>query len=179
MLHLRLQRWRMNLFVKGPIMAFVVNSQFRTLFAGLILAIVSLFWVDAQRAQAGEPLSDYVIKQFGKPPAIPKGALEQSVKDAVETAFIQSLERGNWGNEQTLALNDVVASKDPRLVWIIADLLRFATSRNLDAVLGDAASKLLGKELGAANYWGTVTDHLIAWDIPAPPEYLNLSLIHI
>ena len=154
-------------------MAFVVNSQFRTLLAVVFMAMVSLFWVDTKHAQAAEPLSGYVIKQFGKPPAIPEGPLSPDVKGAVETAFIQSLERGNWANEQTLALNEVVASKDPRLVWIIADLLRFATSRNLDAVLGDAASKLLGKELGASNYWGTVTDHLIAWDIPAPPEYLD------
>ena len=86
-------------------MAFVVNSQFRTLLAVAFMAMVSLFWVDTKHAQAAEPLSDYVIKQFGKPPAIPKGPLAQSVKDAVETAFIQSLERGNWANEQTLALN--------------------------------------------------------------------------
>ena len=130
----------MNLFVKGPIMAPVVSSQLRVLFAASLMAILSLFLVDTKRAQAAEPLSEYVIKQFGKPPAIPKGPLSQPVKDAVETAFIQSMERGNWGNEQTLALNDVVASKDPRLVWIIADLLRFASSSQLDAVLGDAAS---------------------------------------
>ena len=32
---------------------------------------------------------------------------------------------------------------------------------------------MLGKDLPNRNHWGIVTDHLIAWDIPAPPDYLE------
>ena len=36
-----------------------------------------------------------------------------------------------------------------------------------------AASEVLGISLSDRNHWGEVTDHLMAWDIPAPPDYLE------
>lgn len=137
------------------------------------LVILSFFWFDTLRAEERAPLSDYVIKQFGKPPAIPEGALSKELQAAVKVAFIDSMEEGTWGNDQTLALNEVAASKDPRLAWIISDLMRFATQRELNAILADAAATLLDKKLPDENHWGIVTDHLIAWNIPAPPDYLR------
>jgi len=64
---------------------------------------------------------------------------------------------------------------DPRLVWLISDLMRFAPSRSLNLSLTKAASDLLGKDLRNGDGWGTVTDHLIAWEIPEPPNYLILK----
>ena len=78
-----------------------------------------------------------------------------------------------WGRDQSVALGEIVDAKDPRLVWIISDLMRFASGQGLNAELAGAAAKLLGKDLGAQDHWGGVTDHLIAWDIPAPPDYLR------
>ena len=72
-----------------------------------------------------------------------------------------------------MALEEVAESKDPRLAWIISDLMRFVTGREVNAILGAAASKLLGIEPQTQNNWAVVTDHLIAWDIPAPPDYLR------
>jgi Protein of unknown function (DUF3179) len=43
----------------------------------------------------------------------------------------------------------------------------------LSAILTSAASTLLDIEPPDENRWGVVTDHLIAWDIPAPPDYLR------
>ena len=123
--------------------------------------------------QAAEPLPEYVIEAYGEPPAVPDGVLSEGLKSALTVAFVDSVAKSSWGRDQTAALVDVVASEDPRVVWIIADLLRFANGPQLNASLVDAASQLLDKDLRQQNGWGTVTDHLIAWDIPAPPGYLD------
>ena len=51
--------------------------------------------------------------------------------------------------------------------------MRFVRGPELNDELTAAASELLGKELSPINGWGVVTDHLIAWDIPEPPNYLD------
>ncbi len=141
-----------------------------------LVAMLSLLWVDTVRAEQST-LPDYVIEEFGKPPAIPDGPLSETLKTAVELAFVNSLTENTWGRDQTAALAEIAGSKDPRLVWIISDMMRFITDRSLNAELAVAATKLLGKDLGAENHWGGVTDHLIAWDIPAPPDYLRVKRV--
>jgi len=137
------------------------------------LVTLFLLWPDAVRAQEAAPLPDYVIEQYGEPPAIPEGPLSETVQAAVQVAFIDSMAQSTWGRDQAIALEEVSKSKDPRIVWIISDFMRFISERSLHAELADTASKLLGKELRDENHWGIVTDHLIAWDIPAPPDYLE------
>lgn len=153
-------------------MAPVIGSQPRFFLIALLVTL-SLFWSNALQAQQAAPLPDYVIEQFGKPPAVPEGELSEAVQAAVQVAFIDSITQSTWGRDQTLALDEIAESKDPRLVWIISDLMRFASSRELNAVLTDVASELLGKNLPDVNSWGVVTDHLLAWDIPPPPDYLR------
>ena len=136
-------------------------------------AIFALSGFGALQAFAETNLPAYVIEQFGTPPKIPTGDLSDDLKSAVKTAFVDSVTNSEWGRDQEIALKDVSESGDPRLVWIISDLLRFTSGRQLDASLNGAAAKLLGKELPTQNSWGVVTDHLIAWDIPAPPNYLE------
>jgi hypothetical protein len=155
-------------------MASAINSQPR-IFLIALLATFFLFWVDALRAQEAKPLPDYVIQQFGKPPAVPEGPLPEAVQAAVQVAFVDSLIQNAWGPDQAIALDEIAASKDPRIAWIIADLMRFISDRGLHTELANAASKLLGIELPNENHWGVVTDHLIAWDIPAPPDYLRVK----
>jgi len=137
------------------------------------VAALALSGFGALQAFAETNLPAYVIEQFGTPPKIPTGDLSDDLKSAVKTAFVDSVTNSEWGRDQEIALKDVSESGDPRLVWIISDLLRFTSGRQLDASLNAAAAKLLGKELPTQNSWGVVTDHLIAWDIPAPPKYLE------
>ena len=137
--------------------------------------MLSLVWFGSLRAEKSAPLADYVIEQFGEPPAIPNGALSEELQSAVQVAFVDSIRQSTWGRDQTLALAEIAKSKDPRLAWMISDLMRFITGRELHAALADAASSLLGTELKNVNHWGVVTDHLIAWDIPAPPDYLPVK----
>ena len=137
-------------------------------------ALVALPLAFSHAAVAEKAVPDYVTEQFGSTPAIPEGPLSDDIQAAVRVAFIDSVEQGTWGRDQSVALSEIAASGDPRLVWIISDLLRFAGSQQLNAALADAASDLFGKQLQATSSpWGIVTDHLIAWDIPAPPNYLE------
>jgi hypothetical protein len=140
----------------------------------LMASVVALAasWSSSLLAQEPTALPDYVIDAYGAPPAIPSGQLAPALEVAVKSAFVDSMTEGRWTEDQTRALAEVAASDDPRLAWLISDLMRFATSPALNRSLALAASELLGKDLAVANSWGAVTDHLIAWDIPAPPGYL-------
>ena len=139
------------------------------------LVMLSINWAQALQAQETVSLPDYVIEQYGEPPAEAKGALAAQLRAAIEVAFVESMTQSAWGADQTVALGEIAKSKDPRIVWIISDLMRFAAGPDLNAMLADAASDLLGKKMPIDNSWGVVTDHLIAWDIPAPPDYLRFK----
>lgn len=144
----------------------------RTLIAASILAL-TVPWLGLAEAPIKEPLPDYVIEEYGTPPTVPDGPLSDGMQSALRVAFIDSVSLGSWGENHAMALEAIANSNDPRLVWLISDLMRFVPSQQLYVSLTDAASKLLGKEFRTQTGWGDVTDHLIAWDIPAPPEYLK------
>ncbi len=155
-------------------MASAISSQSRIFLLG-VLVTLSLVWSDALRAQDAASLPDYVIEKFGTPPPIPEGPLSEDLQAAVQVAFVDAVTQSGWGGDQTAALETIVASKDPRLAWLISDLMRFAGRAELNVLLASAASDLLGTTLQIHNAWGLVTDHLIAWDIPAPPDYLAVK----
>ena len=155
-------------------MASAIDSRSRIILIVFLVAL-SLFWFGALRAQAAAPLPAYVIDQFGQPPAVPEGPLSEDLQSAVQVAFVDSVTQSTWGTDQALALDEIARSQDPRILWLISDLMRFISLRHLNAELAAAASRLLGKELPVENLWGGVTDHLIAWDIPAPPNYLPVK----
>ncbi len=155
-------------------MALVLSSQLRVFLTASLITL-SLFWIDSLRAQDASPLPDYVIEQFGQPPAVPEGPLSDALQSAVEVAFVESMAQSAWGRDQTIALGEVSQSNDPRLVWIVADLMRFISQRQLNEELADTGYTLLGIQQQGENHWGVITDHLIAWDIPAPPDYLRIK----
>jgi hypothetical protein len=136
-------------------------------------AVLALSLYAPTQAQTVPVLPDYVIEEFGTPPAIPEGPLSDALQAAVRTAFIDSMTQSTWGRDQEIALAEIAASGDPRLVWIITDLMRFTSAPWLSSALSDAASALLGKEFVNQHNWGIITDHMMAWEIPAPPDYLE------
>tara|TARA_R110002110_G_scaffold414147_2_gene643357 strand:- start:75270 stop:76661 length:1392 start_codon:yes stop_codon:yes gene_type:complete len=155
-------------------MASARNFQSRILLF-VSLVTVSLFLFDSLHAQEKAPLPGYVIEEFGNPPAVPVGPLSEQLQSAVTVAFVDSMAQSNWQEEQTIALGEIVEAKDPRIAWIIADMMRFITSRRFNTELADAASALLGIDPPRKDHWGVITDHLIAWDIPEPPDYLPVK----
>jgi hypothetical protein len=150
------------------------SSTYLRLVSATVIVAMSLLWSTTLRAQTNA-LPRYVIEQFGTPPAIPDVPLSAALRASMQTAFVVSISDGSWGSDQTIALTEIAASGDPRLVWLISDLLRFVPGRAVNADLSNAASVLLGKDFSARNNWGNITDHLIAWDIPAPPDYLQFK----
>ena len=88
----------------------------------LIASLVTLFLfrLDALRAQEAAPLPDYVITEFGKPPAVPQGPLSKELQSAVKVVFIDSMTQSAWGRDQTIALVEIAQSKDPRIVCLSA-----------------------------------------------------------
>jgi hypothetical protein len=64
-------------------------------------------------------------------------------------------------------------SRDPRLGWLLSDLLRFHQLGNVRDAAVSSFERLTGTSVNVASAWGVVTDWLIAWDIPAPPGYLD------
>ncbi|MEM6905224.1 MAG: DUF3179 domain-containing (seleno)protein [Pseudomonadota bacterium] len=125
-------------------------------------------------ARAETPaLPDYVIEQFGAPPEIPTGPLSDNLEAAIRVVFVDSIKQSSWGRDQAIALNEIAQSGDPRLAWIISDMMRFTWQRQFDDALAEAASALLGIEIKTPQRWHEITDHLIAWDIPAYPGYLT------
>lgn len=136
------------------------------------ILILPLFGADASQAQT-KPLPDYVIAEFGTPPAVPAGPPSAAVQAALQTAFVDSFAKSSWDDDQTTALEVIAAAKDPRIVWLISDMMRFVSSGALGAVLSGVAADLLEIDPPTQNHWDTITNHLIAWDIPAPPDYLK------
>lgn len=153
-------------------MALPISTMFWGVFSAFLI-FATLLFASSVNAQDRKPLSDFLIAQYGTPPAIPTGPLSTELQDAIQIAFVDSVVESTWGDEQHAALAKVVASADPRIVWIVSDLMRFAGGFELRNALAEVASELLGKDLQSRNSWGDVTDHLIAWDIPAPPNYLD------
>ena len=136
------------------------------------VAALALGLSTAATAQEMAKLPDFVIEQFGTPPEIPDGPLSPELAEAVQVALVNPAVDSRWNTDSFVALGEVAASGDPRLAWLISDLMRFASGTNLNGQLSEAAATLLGIENPVINQWGVITDHLIAWDIPAPPDYL-------
>lgn len=151
-----------------------ISASFRGFIIATSLAL-TLSGTTVSEAQETSSLPEYVIETFGTPPESPVSALSSSLRAAVQVAFVDSFSQRAWGPDQNLALEEIAASNDPRLVWIIGDMLRFVSDRSINAALTEAASSLLEKDLPTENSWGNITDHLIAWDIPAPPDYLAVK----
>ncbi|MDJ0683294.1 MAG: DUF3179 domain-containing (seleno)protein [Alphaproteobacteria bacterium] len=151
-----------------------MRSIFLVLPSALLAALLvasSLLHTPAAHAQ--EALPAYAIEQFGSPPPISEGPLSQSLQTAVRTVFVDSLEQSAWGRDQEAALWEIAESGDPRLVWVISDMMRFTWRRSFDDALASAAAELLQIEYTSPRRWGEITDHLIAWDIPSYPGYLE------
>ncbi|MDD9910024.1 MAG: DUF3179 domain-containing (seleno)protein [Ahrensia sp.] len=140
--------------------------------AAIVLAALLTVWPSSAQAETASKLPDYVVKQFGVPPAVPQGDFSEEVKAAVQSALVDTALHARWDQDKVAALQIVAKSQDPRIAWTITDLMRFSANPNVSRQLSAAAAQLLKIDAPQTNEWGILTDHLIAWDIPAPPDYL-------
>lgn len=78
------------------------------------------------------------------------------------------------------AVATIAASEDPRLAWVLADAMRLVSAGADSTTLVEGFEELTGVDpfarTGAdSSPWRAAVDHLIAWDLPAPPGYRALK----
>lgn len=110
--------------------------------------------------------------QFPPAPQLVDRGVGRQVSDDVRS-LVRSFVGGSVDQE---ALNGAAASGDPRLAWLFSDLLRFVQSGAEENRLVAAFERLTGVDPRAdpsfrESSWRSVTNHLIAWDLPGPPDY--------
>ena len=110
---------------------------------------------------AGESLD------FGEATTVPSGELAPELIASLDMIF---------GDELT-ALQTLKNSGDPRLAWPISDIMRFIGAPQSAALLRETVEALPGIPLNPVSAWGDMLNYLMAWDIPAPTEYLNYKRI--
>lgn len=65
---------------------------------------------------------------------------------------------------------------DPRIAWLISDLMRFFQGSELWRAMVDAFNQLTGTDLSpqfSDRPWRKMNDYMIAWDLAAPPGYAD------
>ncbi len=103
--------------------------------------------------------------RFPPPPAVPSGDITLEARAAIDT-FVAGV-RGMAFDRQTI--ESIGAGGDPRLLWFVSDARRFAGRADRQTIL-DAFAALTGVSLPVDNF-NAITNHLIAWEIPAYPGY--------
>ena len=117
------------------------------------------------------------ILDYGQAPAVPSGELAPELIASLDILFGDELADGVFMGDELTALQTLQSSKDPRVAWLISDLMRFIASPQSAALLGSAAEELMGISLNPVSAWGDMLNHLMAWDIPEPTDYLKYKRI--
>lgn len=142
---------------------------FRHLFA---MAVALCLSSNMAGAQERAPLPDYVIAEFGAPPMIPEGPLAASVTQALEEVLAIAVNQSDWSPANTRALDTIAQANDPRLVWVLADMQRFAWRPEFLAALTRTAATILDTSFESIRQRAEIINKMIAWDMPAYPGYL-------
>lgn len=123
---------------------------------------------EAQDAQ----VPDYVIDLFGAPPTIPDGPLAPEVRDAIDDILIFSVSQAFWRPSEREAFETLAQSEDPRVGWLLADVMRFTWRPEFASALTDTGLAVLGIDVPRVNARNEMINHMLAWDVPAYPDYL-------
>ena len=118
-------------------------------------------------------LRNHLGYAFPLPPEVPTGPIAQTAIDDLE--FVWSGFQSEVGFSGT-SVARLAQSGDPRLAWILSDLLRFFPRGDIADGAVSAFESLTGTRLAddpvaARSPWQSVTDHLFAWDLPAFDGY--------
>ena len=111
----------------------------------------------------------------GEAPAAPTGNTPEA------TAEFERIVEGMRGADfPPDRVQKFVAAADVRHAWLLSDLLRFTRDRALTDALVAGFEQLTGTDLSGdaqldRSPWNLVTNHLISWDTPAPPDYQRLK----
>ena len=119
-------------------------------------------------------LRNFLGYEFPPAPDTTTGPIDQLTVDILEVIWA-GLELGGFDGGLVASLAD---SGDARLAWILSDLLRFFYVGDIHDGAVSAFERLTGARLNddpvaERSSWQSVTDHLIAWDLPAFDGYAD------
>jgi hypothetical protein len=139
---------------------------------GTVLAAVVFVVACGGRADPLSAQGDLLDKNgqaFPVAPAAGTGALAPPVRDAL-ASVVPSLREQRFPVD---AVRTIGTSRDGRLLWYLYDLVRLATRASLPTVV-EAFEELSGADL-AGQPTTAMGDRVLAWDLPAPPDYRVLK----
>ena len=117
-------------------------------------------------------LRNFLGYEFPPAPDVPTGPIDPLAADTLEVMWA-GLEAGGFTGGTLASLADF---DDARLAWIISDVLRFFFVGDIHDGGVSGFEQMTGVELdddpvAGLSKWQSVTDHLIAWDLPAFDGY--------
>jgi hypothetical protein len=131
---------------------------------------------DAVVDQVVPPTTTLVVRNqlgFAFPPApsVPEGPPSEALVDTIDDVFANLAD--GISVEAARALAD---AGDARAAWLISDLVRFLGPSELRDELLVGFERLTGASLAddpvsVRSPWQSMTDHLMAWDLPALEGY--------
>ncbi|MDQ3782784.1 MAG: DUF3179 domain-containing protein, partial [Actinomycetota bacterium] len=109
----------------------------------------------------------------------PPAASDTSTPQAT-AAFASIVASVQMTGATTDGLDELVEAGDARHAWLVSDLLRFTSDPTDLEPLVSAFEALTGVDptahpSHAGSPWVNITNHLIVWDLPAPPEYREMK----
>ena len=119
-------------------------------------------------------LRNFLGYEFPPSPDTRTGPIDQAAVDILEVIWA-GLELGGFDGGLVAALGN---TGDARLAWIMSDLLRFFYFGDIHDGAVSGFERLTGARLNddpvaERSSWQSVTDHLIAWDLPAFDGYAD------
>ena len=119
-------------------------------------------------------LRNFLGYQFPPAPQVPTGPLSPATTDQLDFIWSKLRTGGLDGAE----VSQLAESGDARLAWILSDLLRFVRPGDISSGAISAFEMLTGASLAddpvaLRSPWQSVTDHLIAWDLPVFDGYAD------
>ncbi|WP_419928225.1 DUF3179 domain-containing (seleno)protein [Candidatus Poriferisocius sp.] len=120
-------------------------------------------------------LRNFLGYQFSPAPQVPTGPLSPAATDRLDSIWSKLRTGGLDGAE----VSRLAESGDARLAWILSDLMRFVrpggdiSSGAISAFESLTGAALADDPVALRSPWQSVTDHLIAWDLPAFDGYAD------
>ncbi|NNF64852.1 MAG: DUF3179 domain-containing protein [Acidimicrobiia bacterium] len=109
------------------------------------------------------------------PPPVATGPFDEALTAALDALF------GSFATDtDEAAIEQVGKSGDARAAWLLSDVMRFFQQGVVAEATADAFAQLTGYDPAPNGVvpgvtWQLVTDQLIAWDLPVPPEYADFK----
>lgn len=146
----------------------------RRLHHSLFLSIMMLSLVVGAGAQSDDRSRLGADRRVFPPtPDFPSEPLAEATQSDL-TALIESLINQDL-SEHSESLKSLGKSSDLRIAWVLSDLLRITRDRKLREEVIRSAESLMSIDVDRSDAWVSVTDTLIAWDVPAFENYLDVK----